>query len=93
MNCSQNSACPHNFISCLSGNSTAPSQPTNVHSLCTVVVWQPPAQPNGNIIRYDIQFSMGTVKEVDSGDRFYITTDDEQEAGTYVRVSHHSDSA
>ncbi len=33
-----------------------PGEPSGIRSLCTAVVWGPPAQPNGVIVGYDIQF-------------------------------------
>ena len=40
--------------------STVPGPPKNVRGLCTVVVWQPPEQPNGVITGYDIRFFRGS---------------------------------
>ncbi len=49
-----------------------PGEPSSVRSLCTAVVWGPPAQPNGVIVGYDIQFRRigtsqisTTAKEID----------------------------
>ena len=33
-----------------------PGPPSNVQSLCNVIVWGTPDEPNGEIIGYDVQF-------------------------------------
>jgi hypothetical protein len=63
-----------------------PGQPTNVRGLCTVVAWQAPTEPNGVIVRYDIQFSGGQPIAVDAG-TVYLTDPARQTPGTTVRVS------
>ncbi len=49
-----------------------PGELSSVRSLCTAVVWGPPAQPNGVIVGYDLQFMRigtsqisTTAKEID----------------------------
>ena len=71
-------------------NYAVPSQPINIQRLCTVAVWQAPFQPNGVIIGYDLEFSHNgqtSIRSLDTGANFYITTQSEREAGTSVRVS------
>lgn len=69
---------------------TVPGQPTNVQRLCTVVVWQAPLQPNGQIVGYDLEFlnsGQSNIRSLDTGVNFYITSISERATGTDVRVS------
>ena len=64
-----------------------PGQPRNVRTLCSAVAWQEPTQPNGVIIGYDVQFSVGRLTRVSTGETFLITATAERTPGTTVRVS------
>ena len=67
---------------------TVPGPPVNIQRLCTVVVWQPPLQPNGNIVGYDLDFtSLTSLVSVGAGVSFYITDSSARTTGTRVRVS------
>ena len=68
-------------------HSTAPGQPGNVQGLCTAVAWQEPTQPNGVIIGYDVQFSVGRMTRLGAGQTILITETAERTPGTTVRVS------
>ena len=48
-----------------------------VTALCSVVVWQAPAMPNGVITRYDVD--LGGVVTPLPADRFFIETSEEQQ--------------
>ena len=61
------------------------SGPPNVMGLCTVVVWEAPAQPNGEITSYELQFSVGQPRMVT--ETFTVTTTTERTLGTTVMVS------
>ena len=39
---------------------TVPSIPQDVRAFSSVVVWGPPAEPNGVIVGYEVRFSSGT---------------------------------
>lgn len=56
-----------------------------MHGLCGVVLWQPPTQPNGEVVGYEIEFSVGGPVIV--GEPFYITAEAERMPGRTVRVS------
>ena len=45
---------------------TVPCPPSNVQSLCNVIVWGRPDEPKGEIIGYDVQFrKVGTSRVSD----------------------------
>lgn len=56
--------------------------------LCTVVIWRPPTEPAGQIIRYDLRFGQSDARIVTftSEDNFYITTDAERSLNEIVEV-------
>ena len=70
--------------------STVAGMPSNVQHLCNVVVWQPPEEPNGVVLRYQIEFSNAQSGGADSprdlpNTGFYLTSPNE--AGMMARVS------
>lgn len=68
---------------------SVPGQPNAVQRLCTTVVWQAPASPNGVITDYDIRFSSqgsdDTVR-LAADVNFFVTEDEQQEDGVTVQV-------
>lgn len=64
-----------------------PDAPDDVQRLCTVVVWQAPSQPNGEITGYEIEFEPGMTHLLNSQTGFYLTTEEERKPGTLVKVT------
>lgn len=73
-----------------------PGMPDNVIRLCTVIVWQSPSEPNGNILSYDIEFMSedpesqlppNYVQSHSANEGFHLTTMVERSPGAKVRVS------
>ena len=61
--------------------------PPNAMGLCTVVVWEAPAQPNGEITSYELQFSVDLEQPRTVTETFTVTTTTERTLGTTVMVS------
>ena len=57
-----------------------------VTPLCTVVVWQPPTTPNGEIQGYDIRFSSGAEMSLSASLNFHVTTEAQRTANPPVQV-------
>lgn len=62
------------------------SPPTGFMGLCTVFVWQPPAQPNGTVTGYNIQFGTGNPTALGAEDRVYVTSGNKRSSGVSARV-------
>ena len=73
---------------------TGPSPPIEFQSLCNVVVWGMPVNPNGEILRYEVQFyvpgtQLEVAKEIPHDRTFYIVEYADKLSlygGTFVRV-------
>ena len=57
-----------------------------VTPLCTVVVWQPPANPNGVIQGNDIKFSSGGAITLSASLNFHVTPEAQRTANPPVQV-------
>lgn len=68
---------------------TESSPPDGFNGFCQVLVWQPPALPNGIVVGYEIEFSKSMENRIiNSEDTYYKTTPGEQAMGGPVRVRH-----
>ena len=54
-------------------------------NLCSVVIWQAPAKPNGIILGYEIEIGSQTLSQA-AANFFFITMDAHQEANVVSRV-------
>ena len=77
------------IVPCNHFANAVPGLPVKLHQLCAVIVWNEPSEPNGIITGYEIQFSSGQKRLVDSQSRFYITRNEERSANVEVRVSNY----
>lgn len=69
--------------------STESFPPDGFNGFCQVLVWRPPALPNGIVVGYEIEFSKSTEnKNINSEETYYKTTSEEQAMGGPVRVRH-----
>ena len=73
------------FIKIIFSHFVSVPAPVAVTNLCATVNWQPPANPNGVLIGYDIEVA-GQVTRVSVNSFFYATTLAEREANFNSRV-------
>lgn len=64
-----------------------PSMPP-LNRLCTVIIWSPPAEPAGVIVRYEVRFPelSNEILRFGPSKNFYITTDTQKNRNARVQV-------
>ena len=68
----------------LYSNVSAPG-PVIVTALCSAVVWQAPAMPNGVITRYEVDLG-GAVMPLPADRFFFVTSEQQQNSNVPARV-------